>query len=82
MKSIEKKSFDGRTYYLYEANANYGTLGPHTLTMVTTKALSPPAFTRSPPTSALAHVPGCMHMITLQKRIARRKALVHSRAKH
>lgn len=37
VKNITKKSFDGRTYYMYEANASYGTLGPHTLTTVTTK---------------------------------------------
>ncbi len=37
VKDITKKSFDGRTYYMYEANASYGTLGPHTLTTVTTK---------------------------------------------
>lgn len=26
---------DGRTYYTYEINANYGKVGPHTLTSVT-----------------------------------------------
>jgi hypothetical protein len=37
VRSIEKKKYDGRSYYQYEAYATYGTLGPHTLTSVTVK---------------------------------------------
>ncbi|KAK9844560.1 hypothetical protein WJX74_004051 [Apatococcus lobatus] len=35
--SRDKKSVDGRTYYVFEANAPYGSNGAHTLTSVTTK---------------------------------------------
>jgi len=32
-----KKQDDGRTYYYYELNASYGSVGPHTLSAATTK---------------------------------------------
>ena len=38
VRKTDKKSFDGRTYYQYEAYAPYGSLGPHTLSSVTVKA--------------------------------------------
>lgn len=37
VRKTDKKSFDGRTYYQYEAYAPYGSLGPHTLSSVTVK---------------------------------------------
>ena len=55
VKDITKKSFDGRTYYMYEANASYGTLGPHTLTAVTTK-VGPAA-----PHQTTVKIPACVH---------------------
>eukprot|EP01026_Neomeris_dumetosa_P080897 TRINITY_DN90174_c0_g1_i3.p1 TRINITY_DN90174_c0_g1~~TRINITY_DN90174_c0_g1_i3.p1 ORF type:complete len:261 (+),score=24.39 TRINITY_DN90174_c0_g1_i3:51-833(+) len=33
----QKQNEDGRTYYYYELNAPYGTVGPHTLTCASTK---------------------------------------------
>jgi hypothetical protein len=40
VRKTDKKSFNGRTYYQYEAYAPYGTLGPHTLSSVTVKVRS------------------------------------------
>ena len=40
VRKIDKKNFDGRTYYQYEAYAPYGSLGPHTLSSVTVKVRS------------------------------------------
>lgn len=35
--SAASQQIDGRTYYVYECLANYGSVGPHTLTSMTTK---------------------------------------------
>lgn len=78
VKSIEKKSFDGRTYYLYEANANYGTLGPHTLTMVTTKVTITTCLHPLASGICSGHCPW-LDTIKLQKRTARREALTFRR---
>jgi hypothetical protein len=40
VRKIDKKTFNGRTYYQYEAYAPYGSLGPHTLSSVTVKVWS------------------------------------------
>lgn len=37
VRKTDKKSYNGRSYYQYEAYAPYGSLGPHTLSSVTVK---------------------------------------------
>lgn len=40
--SATSQLVDGRTYYVYECLAPYGSVGPHTLTSMTTKVCLPP----------------------------------------